>query len=638
MTSSLAGRSALDGQRPEPHPHRPDEAQSGDWLEDPVGWRHYPRIARRVTGQLLQTLLYEDVFAWRAFAREDADGATHDIHVTLDEGLRYRARGWCFHGFSLIRLDFASLRRCESAASHPEDGATSVLSLSQLLADLQTRVGADVSLERLTRELEQTLLHDLQSAIAHTFHPSPTKLAADALERYFIDAHSYHPCYKSRLGFSLADNARYGPEFGHSFAVVWLAVPRALSVAVSIDEDAVDAFLAAQAGSEVVARFDAWLAGQGRSADTMRLLPVHPWQWRHAVMRALHAEIADGQVAMLGQGERRYTPQQSIRTLAPVDGRAPYLKLAMNLTNTSSTRLLARHTVVNGPIVTRWLKTLIASDPKARERGFVLLGENVGVSLDERAFPERQYARVYGMTGALWRENVAQYLHAGERAVPFNGLTQLTRDEAGEPARPFIDPWVRRHGLEAWAKQVIEVASAPLLHLLYAEGIALESHGQNIVLIHRDGWPGRVALKDVHDGVRYSRAHLAHPECEPALEPVPPRHAALNRNSFLLTDDPAAVRDYVCDAFYFIALADLAVFLWRHYGLAESRFWQFAGETVLAYQQAHPEHAARFDIFDVFSPQWKVEALTRRRLFGDDVPQVKQVPNPLASWRAGEYE
>lgn len=46
----------------------------------------------------------------------------------------------------------------------------------------------------------------------------------------------------------------------------------------------------------------------------------------------------------------------------------------------------------------------------------------------------------------------------------------------------------------------------------FAEGIATESHGQNIILVHKQGWPTRVLLKDFHDGVRYSPAHLAHPE------------------------------------------------------------------------------------------------------------------------------
>ncbi len=49
-------------------------------------------------------------------------------------------------------------------------------------------------------------------------------------------------------------------------------------------------------------------------------------------------------------------------------------------------------------------------------------------------------------------------------------------------------------------------------------------------------------------------------------------------------------------------------------------------DVIKAYQEAHPQHSERYRRFDVFAPRWEVEALTRRRLFGDDDPQIKHVP------------
>ncbi len=48
-----------------------------------------------------------------------------------------------------------------------------------------------------------------------------------------------------------------------------------------------------------------------------------------------------------------------------------------------------------------------------------------------------------------------------------------------------------------------------MIHMLYYHGIAFESHAQNIMLIHENGWPTRIALKDFHDGVRFKREHLS---------------------------------------------------------------------------------------------------------------------------------
>ncbi|MDN3556649.1 IucA/IucC family protein [Halomonas maura] len=594
-------------------------------------WRHHARIEQRVVGQLLQTLLYENVLPYEAVAEPEfvVTGATR-FSLTLGKR-RYRVSGWQCHSFQLIRLAHATLE-VEGAASTPEP-----VSLQRFLEDLEAALGGVAIQPGFVNELTQTLIKDVQSsAWPVPCHVAPQALDADTLEQYFADAHSYHPCYKSRLGFSLRDNQRYGPEFAQSLRVRWLAVPTRLAHQGAVGEVALAERVAQEAGPRVMASLDDYLARRQLARDEVVLMPVHPWQWDNALVTALYPELASGEIALLGEGETTYTAQQSIRTLAPRASHQPYLKLAMSITNTSSTRILARHTVANGPVITEWLQRLIDTDETARAAGFVLLGEVAGVALDERAFADARYGDVYGKVGAIWRRNVGEFLADGERAVPFNGLSQFSRDAEGVPVSPFIAPWVERHGLEAWTRQLVHVATLPIIHLLFAEGVGMESHGQNIVVIHRDGWPLRVALKDFHDGVRFSPAHLARPELAPTLAPVPERHAALNRNSFLVTDDPEAVRDYSCDAFFFIALAEMAIFLQRHFGLDESRFWAMAADEITAYQRAHPQHGERYRCFDVFAPHWEVEALTRRRLFGDDDPQVKQVPNPLAAFAPRE--
>ncbi|WP_445619719.1 IucA/IucC family protein [Kushneria sp. Sum13] len=598
---------------------------------DRAAWRHFPRIERRVVGQLLQTLLFEQVMPFEVQPCSESEATSHRFVIPLENGEMIMAEGWLCESFALIRLDHDRVYHCRLDASQ---GA---LTLNALLAALDARTGALAGQAGFVRELEQTLLHDLQSAAAFRCPElPPVQLGADALEQYFVEAHSYHPCYKSRLGFSLEDNARFGPEFGQPLQVLWLALPSRHAVSDRIAGVDVEALIQRSAGPAVLAARDAFCQRQGLSLLDVVLVPVHPWQWREQLCRALYPEIARGEIALLGAGDSAYVPQQSIRTLAPQDGSQPYLKLAMHLTNTSSTRILARHTVTNAPRISAWLQGLVAADPDARASGMVLLGEIAGASLDERTFDALRHDRVYGALGAIWREHVSQYLHPGEQAVAFNGLSQCARDVDGVPERPFIDPWVHEYGLEPWTTALIRAASTPILHLLFAEGIGLEAHGQNIVIFHDNGWPTRAALKDFHDGVRFSPEHLTHPQQAPALEPVPASHAALNRNSFLVTDDPAAVRDYTCDAFFFIALADMAIFLRRHYGLEESRFWALTAQVIRDYQQAHPQHAERFARFDVFNADYEVEALTRRRLFGDETPQIIRVPSPLRPFAAAE--
>lgn len=593
-------------------------------------WRHHARIERRVIGQLLQTLLYEDVLSYTA-APNPADARAGATRFSLTLGSRrYQVDGWRCHSFQLIRLDHATLRVCKA------QGDAESISLQRFMTDLEETVTDTAIQAGFVNELVQTLIKDTQSsACTGNSGAEPHALEADALENYFTDAHSYHPCYKSRLGFSLRDNWCYGPEFANPLNVFWLAVPAHLAQAGAVDGQKVAERALREAGADVLARLEKYLERRQCLRDDVVLVPVHPWQWENALVHVLYPELASGEIAFLGEGNSVYTPQQSIRTLAPLERDKPYLKLALSITNTSSTRILARHTVTNGPIITQWLQQLVASDEVATSAGFVLLGEVAGAALDERAFPAARYNEIYGKVGAIWRQNISHFLDERERAVPFNGLSQFVRNAEGDPSTPFISPWIDRYGLETWVRQLIYVSTLPIIHLLFAEGVGMESHGQNIVVIHRDGWPTRVALKDFHDGVRFSTAHLARPELAPDLEPVPPRHAALNRNSFLVTDDVTAVRDYSCDAFFFIALGEMAIFLHRHFGFEESRFWSITAEVVKQYQRDNPQHEERYRCFDIFAPEWEVEALTRRRLFGDDRPQVKSVPNPMAAYAPG---
>ncbi|HVW31668.1 MAG TPA: IucA/IucC family protein, partial [Acidimicrobiia bacterium] len=393
----------------------------------------------------------------------------------------------------------------------------------------------------------------------------------DDLESAVIDGHRYHPAYKSRLGFDAADNAEFGPEFARPLRPVRVA---------------------AEVGGRPV------------------VIPVHPWQWRrHAgtTWAALRLERRP-------DGPDEYRAQQSIRTLANVSrpGR-PSLKLALSIVNTSTARTLAPHTVANAPLITAWLERLVAGDPYlARELRPVLLGERRGVAHS----PE---------LAAIWRDSVVPYLTAGEEVAPFTALTHLDQTD-----RPFIAPWVKEPGVEAWTRRLLEVVLLPGLHLLVAHGVALEAHAQNVCLIHRRGRPERLVLRDFHDGLRYSPAGLADPAARPRLRATPAEHLAVNRNSYLEADGDAEVRDFALDCLLFVNLAELALFLEDHFDLAEQRFWSMARRVVEDHRRRFPALAGRAARFDVLAPEVRVEQLTTRRLLPDTEVRTHTVRNPLA--------
>ncbi|WP_017690462.1 IucA/IucC family protein [Paenibacillus sp. PAMC 26794] len=545
--------------------------------------------------------------------------------------------------------------------------------------------GANVT--AFIQELLETMAKDSQCrAILPLNIPSEDR-HYDALESHMTDGHLYHPSYKSRLGFSMKDNLAYGPEFNSEVSLVWVAVKKefaqtAVSAGYSSEElvrqhltaedmqrfqqilqqqgrtdtgEVVHAHAASvdQLGSSTEVResvgetIQAKLHGAVREkGETVRssgredgkvgigigsdigdryvFIPVHPWQWEHQLESVYARQLMDRDIVYLGPSSSPYRAQQSIRSLSNrVNPEAPYIKLALSITNTSSTRILAQHTTQNAPLISDWLDTLVRDDELLQQAQFTILKEMMGLSFRYEQLPVTQYGRAYGTLGAIWRENVSVHLKQGETAWPLNALMLVQPDGV-----PFIQDAVERHGVEKWSEALVRTVTLPIIHLLYAHGIALESHAQNIILVLEDDLPKRIMIKDLHDGVRYVPDQLLHPERAPKLNPEPETHRKFNRYSFIYARDVSEVRDYTYDAFFFICMTDIALAL-EKFGLLEEAFWQLCAGVIVDYQKQRPEYAERFVAFDLFAEDALIEEMTKRRLYGDGELYFRKASNPL---------
>lgn len=579
-------------------------------------------VEQRVIKQLLQALIFEEIIA----ADHDGENFIVQVQDRQQQAVQYIAKGQRQYSYKLVRL-----ARDQDVLRQDAEGNLQPARLNQVIDEILRSIADATKVEDFIFELKRTYIHDVQSQVCFENYALPAiQYPYDILESYLMDGHPYHPCYKSRVGFSLQDNVRYGVEFAQPMALVWLAVHQKLVAENHSIHIETEAFFKEQLNAQDLIQFQQQLDKQTQNAAEYVWIPVHPWQWENHLISIFAEEIADQDIIYLGHSQDRYLAQQSLRTVTNLQHpEKPYIKLSMSLTNTSSSRVLAKHTVMNGPIITDWLQRLIDQSETARQLDFAVLREVYGLSVDFTRLPASHAQQAYGTIGCLWRESVHQYLREGEDAIPLNGVSHIQKD-----GQALIAPWLQHYGVEQWTRQLLKVVITPLIHLLFAEGIATESHGQNIILVHQQGWPTRVLLKDFHDGVRYSPAHLAHPELAPELDQLPPEHAKTNSMSFILTDDLDGIRDFSCACLFFVALTDIAIFLNQTYSVAEQDFWQWAAEVIQEYQQQHPEHHQRYQIFDVFAEKLRIESLTKRRLFGDGRIQIKFVDNPLAPFKA----
>lgn len=602
LASCLAGR----GEQPRyvalANPLRGPDARAGLQAWDNAG--------QRVTAQLLGALLHERLLP-ETVAGLDGSDARLTVTITPSTGrTTYRARARRMNAYGRILVEPGSL----VAGREPVTDAAAFL--ADLLPDLPG--GADAH-ACFAEELARTQGNHAASLAHGGTGGGLANLPYEALEGALQDGHRYHPCFKSRIGFTPADNRAYGPEFGRPIRPLWIAAHRSIAVAGSIaagdrqDGDLIARSLDPRTRSAFEARLD------GRRDDFF-LLPVHPWQWRQVAEGGTEEHRNSGRLVLLGPSPHAYGAQQSIRTLADRTApEAPSLKLALSIRNTSTARTLAPHTVLNAPIISAWLARIAADDAYLRASGTVLLAERMGVAVT--ALPSWDRAgTLRGALAAIWRDPVTPHLRTGERAVPFTALTH------GDGDKPFVAGWIARYGVEPWLDRLLAVAMLPVVHLLLANGVAVESHQQNMVLFHQEGWPSRVALKDFHDGIRFIPEHL---DRRPALTPTPPEHARVNANSYVEAQDVEDVRDFMVDALFGVNLAEIGYCFDRWFGYPETRFWTRVVAALAEHCALHPAARAGALRYRLAADTLVVEDLARRRIDPANA-HGRRVPNPLA--------
>lgn len=571
----------------------------------------YRQASRRVLRQLLEALVFEN-----AVPHCEWQGETLTLPGRRADGMpvSYQCQAQRTFSFGRVRITTPLFRNnnCDT-----EEASDPALFLAEIAPWLEADEGR---LSQFAAELLATQIKDAQ-----TLHARGNKVLRgadyDTVEARLTDSHPYHPNYKSRLGFTLDDNGAYAPEIAPAVTLLLLAVHRDCclwAVSATLNKHVETHALL---GETDWRHFRNELTRRELRFEDYLPLPVHPWQWNEIILSGYHPAVARGELLPVGPLTDHYLPQQSIRTLGNLSDRhRPSLKLAMNLVNTSASRGLAPHTVQNAAVIGDWLLALVEDTawPESLVRP-VVLREVAGVSYTPPAPAHGQY----GALACIWRESVHGHLRPGEAAAPMSAMAHVDAD-----GRPFVDPWVKRHGLEHWLRRLIERACLPVLHLLWAHATALESHAQNMVLLHEDGLPTRVALKDFDGGVLFCKAPL--PGFAPPLTPPPASHLRASPSSFLETGDANELRDFTFDALFFVNLAELAWLFERFYGMAQTHFWRITGEVLRAHQARHPQWAARYALFDCFANEVAIELLASRRFKPEIRLRQRLAPNPLA--------
>ena len=423
---------------------------------------------------------------------------------------------------------------------------------------------------------------------------------------------------KGRMGFGYDDYLSAAPELSPTVKVLWLAVHRDLAEFRSTEEWQAGRLYQHELSAEELANFEQKLHERGCSCRDYFLIPVHAWQWHQWLVPTYANEIVDQRIIELGVGQDDYVPMQSIRTLCNISQpERHYVKLPVSIFNTAVYRGLPSKRNLAAPAVTAWLKQIQSQDSDLKQSGVAFLGEVATLTIHQPCFDQIEGApyQFKELFGCLWRESVDPVIGTGEQALSQAAL--LHRDINGQSILAVL---IQASGLSPlhWLKRFAEVSVTPLLICLYKYGLAFSPHGENTMLIHANGVPQKMMLKDFIDDVNLVDEDFPELASLPIEGQILLRHPAHELSHFIFTGLFMVHYRYICN-----------VFLQDYPEHSEVEFWQTISSVIDAFHQAHPELAERIEKFAMFRAEFEKICLNRVRLFTTSYNDEAERPVPV---------
>ncbi|VFR53012.1 Siderophore [Alcaligin] biosynthesis complex, long chain @ Siderophore synthetase component, ligase [plant metagenome] len=564
---------------------------------------HWAASNRHLLRKALSEYSHELILA-PEMIEDMADGLAR-YTLTSDDGktlYTFAARVLALRHWS---IDAESITRVREGKALPLDAL-------QFIIDVRARIGIKEELLPIYLDEISSTLYGAAFKLAKADAPSSAELAQtqdfQSIEVAMREGHPGFVANNGRLGFNAADYRAYAPEAGSPVRIMWLAVHKDNAHFASIPGLDYAQLMREELGETTVARYTDIVRGQGAEPDDYYFMPAHPWQWFDKLSIAFAAYVADRKIICLGYGDDEYLAQQSIRTFFNITDRSKrYVKTSLSILNMGFMRGLSPYYMSGTPAINDYISGLIERDEYLRENGFSTLKEVATLGFRnyyyEAAIPaDTPYKKMFS---ALWRENPLPRLRPGESLMTMAAL--LHTDTQGKALLPEL---IRRSGLDvqAWLASYLRAYLAPLVHCFYQYELVYMPHGENLILVMDNCVPVRAIMKDIAEESAIlnveARAHM--PENVHRLAVDVPENVKLLA---IFIDVFDGVLRYVNEVLVANQCCD------------EGTFWQAVADCILEYQDAHPEHAARYARYDLFAPEFLHSCLNRLQL-GNNLQMV----------------
>ncbi|RPF33724.1 IucA/IucC family siderophore biosynthesis protein [Streptomyces sp. TLI_185] len=481
------------------------------------------------------------------------------------------------------------------------DGTELPLAALDFFIELRSALG-------LSDEILPVYLEEISSTLSGTCYKltkpqiPAAELARSGFQAVETGMTEGHPCFvanNGRLGFGIHEYLSYAPETASPVRLVWLAAHRSRAAFTTGAGIEYETFVREELGEQTVERFHGILREQDLDPADYLLIPAHPWQWWNKLTVTFAAEIARRHLVCLGEGDDEYLAQQSIRTF--FNSSHPekhYVKTALSVLNMGFMRGLSAAYMEATPAINDWLAQLIEGDPVLKSTGLSIIRERAAVGYRHLEYEKAtdRYSPYRKMLAALWRESPVQGLRDGESLATMASLLHVDHEGAS-----FAGALIERSGLAPtqWLRHYLRAYFTPLLHSFYAYDLVYMPHGENVILVLKDGVVQRAIYKDIAEEIAVMDPDAVLPPTVERLRVEVPEDKKLLS---VFTD--------VFDCFFRFLAANLA----GEGILEEDDFWRTVAEVTREYQASVPELTEKFERYDMFAPEFALSCLNRLQL------------------------
>lgn len=439
-------------------------------------------------------------------------------------------------------------------------------------------------------------------------------------EQMAFNGHPYHPCAKTKLGFSVEDVINYSPEFCPKVSIFLSAVHKNyLHVERSKENlDFTDWFAKHYSNA-----FENWLVELNRlslNANDYLPFPVHPWQAAHIIPNLFADYIKEKIIILLENITISMSPTLSFRTLAPIEYlQAPYFKLSVAVQATSVVRTITNASTENTPKITSILEKILKKENNFSGKLFIL-PEYFGLHLKNI---NEEKAKNFT---AIFRENINNYLQANEMAI----VVATLFEKIPSNNKVFFVELLQLAGCLNYTSALnyfynyVEVILGGYLDLYLIYGIALEGHQQNTLAIFQNASIKRVMARDFA-GIRIHGTTLK--GCGFKYK--------VYSGSPTLTENKSTVRNQLLYTVYQIHLGELILLLAELFSCEETPFWAIV-KSITCQRFEQLKGKLKKSVWEteydaILKKNWSLKALLRMRLEKNHQPHnfFSSISNPL---------